>query len=284
MTHTARKLSTTFKRIVDAVSERRYPDGPGVFRRIIDKQTLLARAPHLAGKLEPPTGVTLDKDPASGIRVVSVSVAGARDIDALREMARFINQADADVVLVQDISAAGDNVSLFAHLIKATQKIFTPAMGAGAKPAAQGTAIYTRNGFMIDRAVNAALPGVPAEASRNAGIAAVSSADGIQHLTVISTRLSLEDKLRERQINVLTTLTETLRDTGVFMYRDALEGQQCYGREFPRYTVVLGGDHAASPAMKISGVDKMADVVVQAAPPASVVKDIKPQQHKKYKY
>jgi len=258
-----------FKRIFKTVARKN--DGPGVIRSVTPKADL-ERDPQLHGQLEPPPGISTRLDP-SGVRVMTINIHMAvpdglsldprnENLGALQDVAHFINKMNPDVVMVQELrnrpvltggAGLGDAVSVLAHLMKATQMAYTPAIRGEVKDgkfghygAHYGTAIYTRNGFTIKRAVNIALPNNTEDGKavepRSAGIAVVSPPKGHARFTVISTHLSVEEAaLRKKQLGALAAIVQSIRARGGFTYQAAMSGEKRRVGGFPR-TIILGGD------------------------------------------
>ncbi len=253
------------------------PNEPSVFRNITPVEVLERRDARLRGKLSPPPGdalpegISVRTDP-NGVRVATFNIhmgipgdilplaVSGESLDALRDCARAVNSVDADVIVLQEVrnrpfvegqEGLGDAVSVFAHLIKAKDMAFTPAISGDPLTGSlrhYGTAIYTRNGFQLDRVANVALPNSgPEVEARSAGIAAVSKPGSkVKPFTVLSTHLSdrvVEDQpLRDLQLGELARISQELKETGSFTYRDALGGQPHRAEGFPGGRQVLGGD------------------------------------------
>jgi endonuclease/exonuclease/phosphatase family metal-dependent hydrolase len=173
-------------------------------------------------------------------------------LEALRDVAAFIKKANPDVVLVQEVrdrpapaeEGLENAATLLGQLMGATGIAFTPALDDGKRR--YGTAVYTRNGYTVEKFVNAALPNTGEEVEpRSAGIVAVRGPDGDAALTVISTHLAhrpQEDAaLRDAQLGTLGNIAESIRVTGSFTYTPAQKNTEETAEDFPRH-VVLGGD------------------------------------------
>lgn len=252
----------------------RHPlDGRGVVRRILPRTMLENSRPELRGKLAPPApgplppGVEV-RTTDSGARVVTINIHGGvpankpnrrpadEDIAQLRDVARYVNSIDADVVLVQEVvnhplmtwpNRVAEQASVLAHLIGADDMAFTPAFESfdGTR---EGTAIYTRNGFDLSHAVNIRLPDGVATQERGAGIAKVVAPDGTA-FTVVNTHLAhLADNAlaRSRQLATISKALVDMRDGGDFTYTERLGGKRATAKEFVADRIVLGGDLNAS--------------------------------------
>jgi endonuclease/exonuclease/phosphatase family metal-dependent hydrolase len=221
-------------------------DGPGVRRDVVPVDQLVARAPELAGRLAPPPmirphGSYSVRGAADGVRIMTINVhegvpggiemTGAnQSIEALRDVARAIRFADPDVVLVQELTrrrhgSFGDDLeeqpSILAHLVEADDMAFTPAFNVGWGEGETGTAVYTRNGFTIELAVNVALPDGAATQPRGAAVASVRAPDGGPRLTVIGTHLAHRAEDRESrgdQLAELAAIADDVAHDGSFEY------------------------------------------------------------------
>lgn len=264
-------------------------DGPDVVRKVLSKAQL-EQDPDLRGKLEPPVGAKPPKGvevrtDASGARVVTVNIHGGipdnqslnpknESISAMRDVASYINAIDADVVMVQEINDRDSKVggvgvspmtSVMAHLMGASDMAYTP--GNGADKSRRGTAIYTRNGYTIERAVNAALPGSN-DPPRSAGVAVIQPPGGAPAFTAISTHLTHRDtraasESRRVQLQELQRIAEQIARTGSFSYRSHGDGTQSSGG-FPTDRIVLGGDLNTTQGGRNGGIDS-ADRLLGAA-------------------
>jgi endonuclease/exonuclease/phosphatase family metal-dependent hydrolase len=238
-------------------------DGPGVFRDIVPK-TKLERDPKLRGKLDPPSGGKPPKGVklrtnADGTRVLTINIHGGapagksptngQDIRALRDVARYVNSVDADVVMVQELNdVKGTGIphtpSVLAHLIGATGMAFTP--GAGSKGQHRDSAIFTRNGYTIDRAVNVDLPDAGDPARRSAGVAVVQPPDGRPAFTAINTHMShmasqAASNRRHDQLVEINRVATAITQGGSFTYSDPNGGRHSVSG-FPSERLVFGGD------------------------------------------
>ncbi|MCW2960720.1 MAG: hypothetical protein JWM90_1107 [Thermoleophilia bacterium] len=272
-------------------------DGPNVIRTIVSKAVLEAD-PRLLGKLDPPLGGILPKGVAmrvadDGTRVMTVNVhmsvpayqslndLGNESIDGLRDVARFINSSNPDVVLVQElrsrpIEAARangglpDSASILAHLMQADDMAFTPALRQDpfSTPLEHyGTAVYTRNGFRIDKSVNAVLPtSTPDVELRSIGLNAIIPPDERKPFSLMSTHLASEERtdrllklpghtsgelsealrtdqaLRDAQLGVVGGWADNLATGRPFSVEAAITGEQQLVKGFPAGRVVVGGD------------------------------------------
>ncbi|MCW2922680.1 MAG: hypothetical protein JWM98_84 [Thermoleophilia bacterium] len=245
-------------------------DGPGVDRTIIPAAKLEAADPALRGKLTPPTGgkppagVTMHSR-ADGTRVLTVNIHAAvpastsrdkrsdEDIDALRDVAAYVNSVNPDVVMVQEIRDRGvreaggitRQASVLAHLMGATDMAFTPGTMKGS--GGSGSGVYTRNGFTIGHAVNADLPN-GSLGNRSAGVASINPPSGAgQPFSVISTHLSNlqtgeADQVRGQQLTELDRIATALRTGGDFTYTGVADGKRHTAAGFPAGKLMLGGD------------------------------------------
>jgi endonuclease/exonuclease/phosphatase family metal-dependent hydrolase len=248
-------------------------DGRGVHRDVVPKAMLEFARPSLRGKLDapeagtPPPGVELRTDD-SGARILTINIhggapgdmhdrtAGDEDIAQLRDVARYVNSVDPDVVLVQELrnhplltwpGRVAEQASVLHHLFEADDMVFTPAFREfdGTQ---EGTAIYTRNGYEIERAVNIELPDGDATQERGAGIARVVAPDGTDY-TVVGTHLahkSTDGPSRAKQLDVISDVLRDLRaggsEAGSFEYRERDGGRSRTASGFPTERIVLGGD------------------------------------------
>lgn len=244
-------------------------DGRGVHRHVVPKELLELVRPSLRSQLDPPAagspppGVEVRTD-ASGARVVTINIhggvpgdmkdrnAGDEDIAQLRDVARYVNSVDADVVLVQELrnhplltwpGRVAEQASVLSHLMDADDMVFTPAFREfdGTQ---EGTAIYTRNGYSIEHAVNVELPDGDATQERGAGIAKVVAPDGTDY-TVVGTHLahkSTDEASRTKQLDAISDVLRALQRDGSFTYRDRERGSTQTASGFPTGRIVLGGD------------------------------------------
>lgn len=207
-----------------------------------------------------------------GVRIASVNIHMAipagqgfdlsnENISALRDVARFINGANPDVVLIQElrnrpVAAAmqqgglGDTASLLGRFIDADDMAYTPAITQDPFTTPHefyGTAIYTRNGFRIEHAINARLPNSgPEIEQRSVGVASVLAPDARGRTTVLGTHLANEpytdQPLRDAQLGAIGAMVDGIRTTGGFSYVDAITGEQLVARGFSGDRIFLGGD------------------------------------------
>jgi endonuclease/exonuclease/phosphatase family metal-dependent hydrolase len=238
-------------------------DGPGVDRHIIPRAKL-EQDPKLRGKLDPPTGGRPPKGvrvrtKADGTRVLTINIHGGspggkspsrgQDIRALRDVARYVNAVDPDVVMVQELNdLKGSNIphtpSVFAQLMQASDMAFTP--GAGTRGQHRDSAIFTRNGYTIERAMNVDLPDAGDPARRSAGVAVIQPPDGRPAFTAIATHLShmpsqAASDRRHDQLVEIDRIARSIEATGGFAYRDPMGGRhEVTG--FPSDRLVFGGD------------------------------------------
>lgn len=244
-------------------------DGRGVHREVVPKELLELVRPSLRGRLDPPAagappkGVTVRTD-QTGTRVLTINIhggvrgdlhdraAGDEDIDQLRDVARYVNSVDPDVVLVQEVvnhplltwpGRVAEQASVLSHLIEADDMVFTPAFRQfdGTQ---EGTAMFTRNGYSIEHAVNMELPDGEATQERGAGVAKVVAPDGTDY-TVVGTHLahkSGDDASRALQLDEISDALRDLERDGSFAYRERDGGRERIASGFPTGRIVLGGD------------------------------------------
>ncbi len=263
------RIGEAVRRRAIAPAARATPDGPGVHRNVVPKDLLELVRPSVRGKLDPPEagtpppGVTMRTD-ASGARVLTINIhggtpgdlkdrkAGDEDIAQLRDVARYVNSVDPDVVLVQELrnhplvtwpGRVAEQASVLYHLMEADDMVFTPAFREF-DGTHEGTAIYTRNGYEIERAVNIELPDGDQTQERGAGIAKVVAPDGSDY-TFVGTHLAHlkgDDAARARQLDTIADVLADLRRGGDFSYRDRDGGREQTATGFPTERIVLGGD------------------------------------------
>ncbi len=203
-----------------------------------------------------------------GVRTVTVNihqaVPGGReldpdhhDIDALRDVAAYVNSVDPDVVAVQEVNdrkpGAGGiphQASVLFHLLDADDMAFTPALGhtgaAADEDREYGTATFTRNGYRIEQAHNVDLPNRGGDIEdRSAGVAVVRPPDGGERFTVVNAHLTAgsdEGDLRQDQLDALTRVLDDARD-GSFSYRDAISEGDSRATSLPvDGDVIFAGD------------------------------------------
>lgn len=259
-------------------------DGPSVFREIVPA-TVLEQDPRLRGKLTPPKdaappeGVQIHKN-ADGLSVLTVNirmgVSGERSFDpsnesisALRDIARYINAVDPDVVMLQEVRGRSGEpgqtglpspTSILFHLVEGTDFAFTPAKESAPGEGNEryyGTAVCTRNGFTLEAAVNAALPNPePEKEERSVGVVVVRSpVENAKPVTVLSTHLhniemvdyvatrpEKDQAIRDAQLTAIANIVEQLRRDGSFSYRDALTKERLRATGFPGGQLIVGGD------------------------------------------
>ncbi|MCB0879217.1 MAG: hypothetical protein KDC46_09595 [Thermoleophilia bacterium] len=262
-------------------------DGPGVIRKIMPKDQL-EKNPKLRGKLDPPTGGKPPKGVkvhtrADGTRVLTVNLHGGapagksptqgQDIRALRDVARYVNAVNPDVVMVQELDdVPNGNIphesSVFAHLIGATDMAFTPGNGA-THGLAKDSGMYTRNGYTIDHAVNVDLPDTAGLGERSAGVAAVVPPDGGAAFTVVATHLSHKpgvtaSKSRKEQMQEIARVVKSIEEHGSFTYSVPGMSKQLTATGFPTDRIMLGGDLNTTQGGRNGGIDS-ADRLLGAA-------------------
>lgn len=261
-------------------------DGPGVYSRIIPKDRL-EQDPKLRGTLDPPTGGKPPKGVkvrtrADGTRMLTINVHGGapagrspsqgRDIRAIRDVARYVNAVDPDVISVQEISdekgsAIPHLTSVFAHLIGADDMAFTP--GDGAKGRRTGTATYTRNGYTIDHTVNLDLPDAGDPARRSAGVSQVIPPNGGEAFTVVSAHLShmpgvAASRRRRDQLQEIARVVDAVRQGGAFDYKAAGEDGRRHATGFASGRVMLGGDLNTPMQGREAGIDRANELLAAA--------------------
>lgn len=238
-------------------------DGPGVYRHIKSKAEL-EKNPKLAGKLDPPPpgkppkGVKVSTK-ADGTRVLTINIHGGapagasptagQDIRAVRDVARYVNSVNPDVVMVQELNDQKNSKvphlpSVFAHLINATDMAFTPGKGTSNDRKDVGT--YTRNGYKIEHAVNVDLPDAGDPARRSAGVMSVVPPDGGEAFTVMSTHMSHMPGVaaatrRRDQMQELARIAKSIQRTGSFTYRVPGMSKELTATGFTN-RIMLGGD------------------------------------------
>ncbi len=253
-------------------------DGPSVFRRMASLAELAAD-PRARDLLDPvgvgalPSTIRPRGDHA-GVRLASINIhmaTPAHDalfpqtnerLDALRDVARWVQAVDPDVLFVQELrnrpvaaaiahGGVGDAASTLGRLIDADDMAFTPAIAQdpfSTPHAHYGTAIYVRNGFSIDQAINARLPtSTPDVELRSVGVAGVFPPDGREPLTVVGTHLAnrvVEDQpLRNVQVGAIMDIADQVAVGGRVAYVDALDGtQQLSSGAFPTRRIAWFGD------------------------------------------
>lgn len=250
--------------------------GSGVLRRIASVAEL-AVDPKVRGMLGPvgagavPASINL-RTTGDGVRIASVNIHMAipagqgfelsnENVAALRDVARFIKGANPDVVLIQElrnrpVAAAlqqgglGDTASLLGRFIDADDMAYTPAITQDPFTTPHefyGTAIYTRNGFTIEQAINARLPNSgPQIEQRSVGVASVLAPDSRGRTTVLGTHLANEpftdQALRDAQLGAIGTMVDGIRANGGFSYVDAITGTQHVASGFSGERIFLAGD------------------------------------------
>lgn len=244
-------------------------DGRGVHRDVVPTDLLELVRPSLRGRLDPPAagspppGVDVRTD-ESGARVLTINIHGGvrgdihergaqdEDIEQLRDIARYVNSVDPDVVLVQEVvnhplltwpGRVAEQASVLSHLFDADDMVFTPAFHQfdGTR---EGTAIYARNGYSIEHAVNIELPDGDATQERGAGIAKVVAPDGTDY-TVVGTHLAhkaSDGASRAMQLDEISDVLRDLRGDGSFTYHERDGGRTATTSGFPTERIVLGGD------------------------------------------
>jgi endonuclease/exonuclease/phosphatase family metal-dependent hydrolase len=246
-----RRTRPTATATTSADATTRREQGP-VRREPITKAQLERDAPSLRGKLDPPTsskpprGVKVHEE-QDGTRVVSVNIHQAvpgklkldrenQDIDALRDVAAYVNSVDPDVVAVQEVndhdnedSGVPHQASVLYHLLDADDMSFTPALGhsghAADKHREYGTATYTRNGHRIEQSHDVDLPNDRGDVEdRSAGVSVVRAPSG-ERTTVVNAHLSAGKEgveVRKDQLDAISGIVEQVQDGGSFRYRDAI--------------------------------------------------------------
>jgi endonuclease/exonuclease/phosphatase family metal-dependent hydrolase len=267
------------------VTQSGIKDGPGVYRDVMSKAEL-EKNPKLKGKLDPPPagkppkGVKV-KTRADGTRALTINIHGGapagksptqgQDIRALRDVARYVNSVNPDVVMVQEMNDQKNSgiphmPSVFAHLIGASDMAFTP--GKGKTDDRKDTATYTRNGFKIDHAVNVDLPDNGDPARRSAGVMSVVPPDGGEAFTVMSTHLShmpgvAASTRRKHQMQELARIAKSIEQTGSFTYHVPGMAKEQTATGF-QSRIMLGGDLNTTQKGREAGIDA-ADQLLGAA-------------------
>ncbi|MBC7460250.1 MAG: hypothetical protein H7287_02710 [Thermoleophilia bacterium] len=246
-------------------------DGAGIRRGARNSTYLVLQQPELLGKLVPPTapppkGVQVRTE-GDGTRVVTINVhegvPGGIDmdddsnesIDGLRDIARYINSIDPDVVLVQELTrhksgtkpeGVEEQPSVLAHLMQADDVAFGPAFTVDHGATETGTAIFTRNGYTIDHAVNARLPDGDATQPRGTVVAEVVPPSGSEDaFTVIGTHLAhikADTASRAKELATITGIVNGIQHHGSFRYERREQPDNFWTRTFPG----IFGHHAMS--------------------------------------
>ncbi|MCW2972371.1 MAG: hypothetical protein JWN72_644, partial [Thermoleophilia bacterium] len=148
-------------------------------------------------------------------------------------------------------------------LIGADDVAFGPAFESDWGRTETGTAVYTRNGYTIDHAVNAKLPDGDATQPRGAVVAEVKPPKGAgENFTVVGTHLAhlgTDTEGRADQLQQVSKMVNDIRDDGSFDYtlREQpfihLWDRTGVGKGFPR-DIVFGGDLNAEQAEVDRGV------------------------------
>lgn len=240
-----------------------------VTRVPVPREELEAKHPRLRGKLEPPTdgkppkGVRV-RTQDDGTRVVSINIHQAvpggvdldrrsQDIDALRDVAAYVNSVDPDVVAVQEVndhrgkSGVASQASVLYHLLDADAMAFTPALGHEgyeADPEREyGTATYVRNGYSIEQAHDVDLPNDRGRVEdRSAGVVVVASPEG-ERTTVVNAHLTSgkdDAAVRRNQLMHLSGIVDSIRTDGSFEYSDAITEHVERASGLPEDVILLG--------------------------------------------
>src|SRR5690606_21010437 len=133
--------------------------------------------------------------------------------------------------------------SVFAHLLGATDMAYTP--GNGTKDGSRrGTAIFTRNGYTIERAVHVDVPDAGDPARRSAAVAVVQPPRG-EAFSVISPHLphrpdAAASRRRESQLRDLNRTASAIRRDDSSASRTPGGGTH-RATSFPPDRIVLGG-------------------------------------------
>lgn len=272
---------------------------------IMSRKDLLNRYPQLRDALgavaatKPPPGVTVSHQGSA--RVVTINLQGGvpydpadeaategagRDkesIQALRDVAAYIKSIDADVVMVNEIRQSSQQgragiprqADVLYHLLGADSVAFAPTYAPGASKkfggdTTVGNAVFTRNGYSIDKAVVADLQNsdvvdkdtpnerVVSYQNNNAVIASIATPSGEQ-LTAISTHLSpvglaasdgerypeVSAGIRGKQLARLRQIIAAIESGGSFDYRTSVTNTTGTASGFGRDAVLVGGDFNA---------------------------------------
>jgi endonuclease/exonuclease/phosphatase family metal-dependent hydrolase len=259
------------------------PDGPGIRRTMRTVAQLEAAHPELEGRLDPPAaaappaGIDARVDHDGGLRVLTLNVhqgvpggvdmTGSNEsIDALRDVAAYVNSVDPDVVLVQELTSHPDGSwgrdleeqpSILGRLVGADDMAFAPAFREPWFQGETGTAIYARNGWSIEHAVNARLPDGERTQPRGMAVAKLvppgDGRDGAEPVTVVGTHLahgSFNDSARVDELAAIATAIDAIRTSGSFLYRPRTDGgwldMARIASGFPTDRIVVGGDFNTS--------------------------------------
>lgn len=278
------------------------PNRHGVVRNPIPRDQL-EELEILGDDLAPPTdgeipdGVEVEERD-DGTRIVSINIHQAapldphlpedrnplarsrQELDALQDVARFVNSIDPDVIAVQEVNDHADHesgvphqASVLYHLLGAEDMAFTPALDAeGEDIRHYGVATYTRNGYSIGMAANVDLPnngGKPLPEhnkgveDRSAGVMEIVAPDGDgESFTFINAHLSAgadHAQVRSEQLAAIQSSVEQIQGNGTLSFHNAISEQSrfLYGFDETNPVVVAGdfntgrdranGDNALSP-------------------------------------
>ncbi len=272
-------------------------DGPDVLEgdELLSRSELISRYPKLEHGLrpvdpgDPPPGVTVeDRD---GVRVVSVNLHGGvpgetelkrpnENIKALRDIAAYVQSVDADVVLVQELRQSDDGdtglprqADILYHLMDADAMAFGAATESNLQDSdvAIGNAVFTRNGYEINRSANVDLRNTMPDsnndgellewANRSATVASIVDPSGTPALTAISTHLTVAgakpqggdgepnvevgNDLLAYELAQIEQVVEDIAEDGSFEYHSARSRTEATGSGYASNAIVVGGDFNA---------------------------------------
>ncbi|MCW2956802.1 MAG: hypothetical protein JWO69_1671 [Thermoleophilia bacterium] len=271
-------------------------DSADVIRRIVPK-SVLEMDPRLAGHLEVSTGGKVPKGVTvrtldDGTSVVTANVrmlasadkplndAANESIEIAREIGAFIVAMNPDVVFMQELrsrpmAAAFRNgglpeaPSIMAHLMGATDMAFTPAVHQDPFSSLHefyGTAVYTRNGYSIGKAINGALPTSTSDVERRSVALVEVKQPGLHGDTfsMLETHTASEERtgrlvnagittgvakakktdqaLRDAQVGAMGVMADDLYNGRPFTVQTALNDNPVPVEGYPSGAVVFGGD------------------------------------------
>lgn len=245
-------------------------------RAPISKRKLEKDQPELRGKLDPPSGAKPPRgvkvsEQRDGTRVVTVNIHQAvpddhnpkdkndlarenQRIDALRDVASYVNSMDPDIVAVQEVNdhtdkknGVANQASILFHLLDADDMAFTPALGHDGNRANKdreyGTATYTRNGYKIEQAHNVDLANKQGQIEdRSAGVMVVAAPTG-ERTTVVNTHLAAggdQSEVRSAQLKSISRIVSSIQKDGSFEYRESITEKNYRASELPDDVIVMG--------------------------------------------
>ncbi len=250
-------------------------DGSSVRRSPLDQEAADTAADGQdeddTGDIDETPGVAVRDDGDTRIVTINIHQAVPRspelgdeheDVEALYDVADYINTLDADVVMVQEVDDDKDRdgkegvnhqADILFELLDADDMAFTPALQYGddrENGDEYGTAIYTRNGYEITQAHNVDLNNPHQNEDRSVGIAEIESPDGA-HFTVLNAHTSNnadDDGDQAAQIAQVANIVQTIQNNGGSLnYRDAITGERIQASGLPVDAMVVGGDFNAEP-------------------------------------